>query len=100
VKLAKLRQVVLGDVVASQVQHGVLQGASMPIAQDEAITIDPSRILAAVVHYMTPQNVSHGSAAHGSSRVPRVSSLRLISRYGTDSVYALELEGHDACRFE
>jgi hypothetical protein len=53
--LAKLRQVVLRYLVPGQMQHGVLQGAGVTVAQYEAIAINPGRILARVLHDFTPQ---------------------------------------------
>lgn len=68
-KLSKLRQILHGEIVPRQVEHGVLQSAGMAIRQDEAIAINPRRILAAIVHHLAPQDVRHGSATHGRARM-------------------------------
>ena len=41
-ELAELLEVVHGEVVAREVQHDVLQGAGVPVAQHEAVERDPS----------------------------------------------------------
>mmetsp|Transcript_16711 Transcript_16711/g.36518 ORF Transcript_16711/g.36518 Transcript_16711/m.36518 type:complete len:297 (+) Transcript_16711:1267-2157(+) len=66
---SKLGQVLFANVVPRQVKHGVLQGTRMAIGQDESITVDPSGILARVVHDFAPKHMSHGCASHGSTRV-------------------------------
>jgi len=45
VKLTELLQVVQGEVVASQMQDGVQQSTTVTVRQDEAISVEPLRIL-------------------------------------------------------
>ena len=45
-KLTELGKILLANIVARQMQHGVLQGTSVSIGQDESITVDPGRIFA------------------------------------------------------
>lgn len=85
-QLTESGQILLTEIVARQMQHGVLEGAGVSVGQDEAITIDPRRILAGIVHELGPQEVGDGGTAHGSSGMTRAGRLRLIGRDGTDRV--------------
>lgn len=85
----KRGQILDGDIVARQMQHGILQRARVPIGQDEAIAIDPRRIRRAVRHdtrAAAPQDVCHGRTAHGSTGMARIGRLRLIRRNGADRI--------------
>jgi hypothetical protein len=44
-ELSKVFQVADIQIISAEMQHGVLQCASVAIAQDEAITVDPTRAL-------------------------------------------------------
>ena len=91
-ELSKLTQIFLGQVVSRQVQHGVLQGARVSVRQDESVTAHPLGRLAAVLHVLLPQQVRHGSAAHGSTGMTRTGSFGLIGRDGTNRVHTLLFE--------
>lgn len=95
---AELAQVLCADIVAREVQHGVLQGTGVSVTENETITINPSTVFARVVHKLAPQQVSHGSASHGSSRMSRVGSLGLIGRNGANGIDAEEFSGEVAHR--
>jgi hypothetical protein len=41
VELSKIGQILLGNGISRQMQHGVLQGTGMTIGQDESITGQP-----------------------------------------------------------
>lgn len=100
--LTKLLEVVHRYLVTSQMQHSVLQGTGVAITENESIAINPGRIFARVLHDFTPQQVGHGSASHGGSRVSRVGSLGLIGRDGANGVDAKafgRITGHDERRF-
>ena len=73
-------------------KHGVLQRTRMSIGQDEPISIDPHGIRRRIRHYLTPQQVRHGSATHWSSGMAAVGGLRLIRRDSADRVDAEEFE--------
>lgn len=90
--LAKLLQVLNAQVIPSQMQHGVLQGTRVSIGEDETIAIDPSRIGGAVAHGLAPEQVSHGSATHGGTRMAGTSRLRLIGRDTANRIHALAFE--------
>ena len=92
VELTEIRQVLLGQIVACQVEHGVLQSAGMTITKNKSITVDPLGGLSRVFHLLCPEQVGHGGASHGSSWVTAVGTLGLIGRHGTDGVHCLELE--------
>lgn len=53
-------------------QHRVLQDASMAVGQDKAITIDPMRVFAVILHNVAKKALSHRSAPN---RGPRVSAF-------------------------
>ena len=44
--LAELAQVLEREVVAGQVQHGVLQDAGVPVGEDEAVAVGPLGVAA------------------------------------------------------
>jgi hypothetical protein len=79
-------QILNRDIVARQMQHGILQRTGVAIGQDEAIAIDPRRIRRTVRHSVGPQDVRHGRAAHGSAGMARIGRLRLIRRNGADRI--------------
>eukprot|EP00977_Amphora_coffeiformis_P011347 scaffold2737_cov156-Amphora_coffeaeformis.AAC.4 len=85
-QFAESSQVLRREIVAGQMQHGVLQGTGVSIGQDKAITIDPGRILARVLHVLGPKQISHGGASHGGPGMSRVGRLGLIGRHGTNRV--------------
>ncbi len=93
-KLTEILEVLkLGGLVAGQVKHCVLESASVSIRKDETIAVDPVRIGRGILHDLAPQNVSHGSASHGSTGVTRVGRLDHVGRDSTDSVDTLFFEG-------
>lgn len=99
-QLPELRQVVFRDVVARQMEHRVLEGAGVAVAQDESVAVDPGRVLAGIFHRRRPQQVGHRGAPHRRAGVAAVGRLGLVGRNGTDRVDAQQLEvladiGHD-----
>ena len=85
-------QVVNRQVVACQMEHGVLKGTSMSIAQNEAITAPPLWVAGRIGHDLVPKQMCHGSASHGCSGVPAIGSLWLISTDGTNCIDAFMLQ--------
>lgn len=94
-QLAELLQVVQGQVIASQMQHGVQQCARMSIGKHKAISVGPLGVLGRVVHHLGEQNVCDRGAAHRSTRVTGVRLLHHIGREHTDGINASIDQGHD-----
>ena len=90
-QLAELLEVVEGQVVAGQMEHGVLQGAGVAVGQDEAVAVVPLGVGGGVVHHLRPEQVGHRGAAHGSSGMAGVGGLRHVGAEGTDGVDALDV---------
>jgi hypothetical protein len=96
-QLTKAREVGFGETVAGQMQHGVLEGTSVTIGQDEPVPINPVRIFTAVLHNLGPQHVRHGGTPHGCAGMARFSRLRLVGRNGPDRIDAQEFIGRGDC---
>ena len=96
-ELAKAGEILPGEIVSREVEHGVLERTGMTIGEDEAITVDPGRVLARVVHDFAPEEMGHGGAAHRSARMAAVGRLRLVSRDHADGIDTLEFEGVGGC---
>eukprot|EP00053_Salpingoeca_punica_P011021 m.98695 g.98695 ORF g.98695 m.98695 type:complete len:479 (-) comp15561_c0_seq1:53-1489(-) len=91
--LAEVLQVLDGEVVAREVQHDVLQGAAVAVGEDEAVAANPVRVLGRVVHELAPEDVGHGGAAHGSTRVAGLGFLHRIRGQDADGVDTLCVKG-------
>ena len=74
--LAELAQVLEGEVVAGQVEHGVQQDAGVPVGQHEAVAVGPVGVARVVAHDPRPQHVGQRGQRHGRARVPGVGLLR------------------------
>ena len=72
VDLAEVLEVVHAELVAEEVEEGILQHASVAIGQHEAIPIEPRRILRVEGHELVEEDVGHRGHAHGRTRVARV----------------------------
>ncbi len=75
-ELAELAQVLQREVVAGQVEHGVLQDAGVAARQDEAVAIGPLRMERVVAHDARPQHVGEGGQRHRRTGVPGVALVR------------------------
>ena len=81
--------------VSREVEHRVLEGAGMPVRQNEPVAVDPAGVGRGVLHDLAPEDVGHRSASHGGSGVARVSRLDHVCGHGADGVDAFFLEiGH------
>lgn len=89
---SKALQVVNGQVVARQMEHSVLKGTCMSIAQNEAITAPPLGVAGRIGHDLLPKQMCHGSTSHGCSGVPTICCLWLISTDGSDCIDAFMLQ--------
>jgi hypothetical protein len=69
-------QLLHGQVIASEVQHRVQQGAGVAIGQHKAVPAHPLGGLGVVAHDLAVQHVSNGGAAHGGARVARLCPAR------------------------
>ena len=90
-ELTELAQIFGGETVSSEVEHGVLQGASVTVGKDEAIAVVPLGIGGAVFHDLGPEEMGHRSAAHRGARVARVGRLGLVGANGADGVDTFQL---------
>lgn len=54
--------------------------------QNEAIPVEPVRILGVILHHLVIQNVSHGSTPHGQTRMPGIRLLHSIDSQEPDRV--------------
>lgn len=105
---SEVLEVIDGDFVAEQVQKSVLQHASVAVAvspcqilgytqhmprpacsrEDEAIAVDPIRVLGVEVHELVEEDVGNRCHAHWSTRMPRVGRERGIDGQRPDGVDA------------
>jgi len=68
--LTELLEILEGQPVAGQVEHGVLQDAGVTRRQHEAVAVRPHRIRGVVLHHPRPEHMGQGRERH---RRPRVS---------------------------
>ncbi len=72
VDLAKLFEVLNAQVVAELVGERVLQDATVPVTQDEPVSIAPLRISRVVAHDSRPEHHAEGREGHRGAAVARV----------------------------
>ena len=80
-------------VVASKMKQSILQHTAMSGRQNEAIPIEPVRILGVVFHDLIVENMTHRRTAHGQTRVTGISFLNRINGQESDRVDGLLNEG-------
>lgn len=81
-----MRRAHLDAVVASEVEKSVLQHTTVTRGEDEAVTVEPVRVLRVVPHDLVVQHVTHRGAAHGQTRVTRIRLLDGVDREEPDRV--------------
>jgi len=57
VNLAEVLEVVKGELVAEQVEQGVLQDTAVAVGEDEAVTVEPLGVLGVELHELVEQHV-------------------------------------------
>jgi hypothetical protein len=67
IELTELLQVFQRDIIASNVEHNVLESTAVAVGEDETITVDELGVLGVESHELTKQSVSHRSTTHRST---------------------------------
>jgi hypothetical protein len=91
-QLAEALQLIERQVVAGQMQQAVEQHGAVAGGKDEAVAIEPARILGIVLEEPRPQRESHGGCAHRHAGVPRVRILHRVRGKNADGVDAQIVE--------
>mmetsp|Transcript_3657 Transcript_3657/g.9728 ORF Transcript_3657/g.9728 Transcript_3657/m.9728 type:complete len:430 (+) Transcript_3657:906-2195(+) len=92
IHLTEGAKVIERQVVAGQVQHGVLQRARVAVGEHETVAVHPRRVLRVVLHHLLPEQMCDRRAAHASTRVARVGLLNHVGAEHADEVYLSPLE--------
>ena len=98
--LPELPQVVHREVVAGQVQRGVLQDAGVPGREHEAVAVGPGRVGGVVVHALAVQDVRDRRERHRGPGMTGVGLLHRVHREAADRVdrERLDVGGHTTPR--
>ena len=91
-ELAEKLELLHGNVVSDEVEHGVVQRNSVSVGEDEAVSVHPLGVGGRVLHHLVVEQVSDGSAAHGRTGMTRLRHLWLVGGDGTHRVDALEFK--------
>ena len=94
--LPELLEVVEREVVAGEVQRGVLEDARVAGREHEAVAVRPARIGGVVSHALAVEDVGDGRERHGGSRVAGVGLLDRVHGEAADGVdrELLDVGGH------
>ena len=84
--LAELLQVVQREVVAAEVQRGVLEDARVPRREDEPVASGPLRRGRVVAHLLRVEDVGDGRERHRRARMAGVRLLHRVHREDADRV--------------
>ena len=90
--LAERLEVVHGQVVAGQVQHGVEQHARVPGGEHEAVAVRPRRVRGVVAQVTREEGVGDGSGAHRHAGMAGVGLLDAVDGEEADGLDAPLLE--------
>ena len=90
--LAELLEILQGEPVAGQVEHGVLQDAGVARRENEAVAVRPRGIGRVVAHDARPEDVGQRRQRHRCARVPGVGPLGRVHGQAPDDVDAQLLE--------
>ena len=78
VQLTEVLDVVDGDVIAAQVQQGILQHGAMAVGQHKPVTVSPIGICRVVAKEIVPEDLGDVRHTHGSARVAGFGFLNRI----------------------
>ena len=92
-QLAEALQLIERQIVAGQMQQAVQQHGAVAGGEDEAVAIEPVRILRIVLQELRPERESHGGRAHRHAGVAGVGVLHRVRRKNADGVDAQVVEG-------
>ncbi len=84
--LAEAAQLVERQVVAREVERGVLEHRRMAGGEDEAVAVRPGRVGRVVAHDVAVEQVRDRRERHRRTRMPRVRGLDGVHRQGADRV--------------
>ena len=90
--LPEIPELIEGQIVAGEMQHGVEQHGTVPAGEHEAVPVRPVGILRVVPHEARPQHVGDGRGFHGKARVAAVGLLNGVDGQHADGVDASLLE--------
>ena len=79
-------------VIASEMEHSILEHGAMTSREHKAVPVQPIRILGIILHGLVPEDIAHRSTAHGHSRMAGLGLVDGIDGNETNSVDALVLE--------
>lgn len=78
VHLTERLEIVDAEVVAKQVQQGILEHAAVAVGKHETVAVEPLGVLGVEGHELVEQDVGDGGHAHGRTGVARVGGERGI----------------------
>ena len=85
--LTEVLHIIHGKAITEEMEQRIKQRRTMTTGQDETVAVSPLRILRVVVHVVSPQFISHSSAAKGQAGMTGICLLYSISCQNADSVY-------------
>ena len=86
IELAEVLELVHRQVVAGQVQQRVLQHRAVAVGQDEAVAVEPLRVVRVVVEVIVPEHLGDVRHAHRHARMAGLRGLDRIDGEETDGV--------------
>ena len=91
---AEALQLVQRQIVAGQVQQAVEQHGAVAGGENEAIAVEPRRVLGIVLQKLIPESKSRGGKAHRHARMPGVGVLHGVGRKNANGVNAQLFDGN------
>jgi hypothetical protein len=85
-QLAKVAQLLDGQVIAGEVKQRVEQHRAVAVAQHETVAVDPRRVERVVLQVPAPQRHRRVGQAHRCARMPGVGLLHGVHRQGADGI--------------
>ena len=90
--LPEIPDLIEGEVVPGEMEHGVEQHGPVPAGEHEAVAVGPVGIFRVVPHEARPQHVGDGRGFHGQAGVAAVGLLDGVDGQHADGVDASLLE--------
>lgn len=87
-QLTESLEVVHGQVVSEEVEHGVLKSTSVTIREHESIPVEPARILRVAVEEAGPQQPGDGRHSHWGTWMTAIGLVYHVDCQTSDSVDA------------
>jgi hypothetical protein len=92
-QLPETAQLLHRQVVAREVQQGVLEHRAVAVGEHEAVAIGPGGVRGVVAQEAAPEYLGDLGHAHRHARMARVGLLHRVHRQGADGVDDLGLRG-------